>query len=327
MEMSRITYREALTAALREELRADERVFLMGTDLQDPHSGSFKVERGLSTEFGNDRIFNTPISEIVIAGGALGAAMTGMRPVAEIMYMDFFGCAMDQIMNQIAKIRYMSGGQIQVPLTLITQQGVGRSSAAQHSQSLEAIFAHIPGLKIAMPATPYEAKGMLRSAIRDNNPVIFIEHKMLYNVRGEVPDEEYFVPLGEARICREGADLTIVATLAMVQKALEAAEILEKEGISAEVIDPRTIVPLDEKTIFESLEKTNRLMVVHEAVTRCGWGAELCGLVMDKAFDLLDAPVKRLGGKNIPIPFAPNLEEYAIPRVEEIVEAARELVG
>ena len=327
MAMSKITYREALTRALEEELRNYERVFVLGTDLHDPQGGSFKVETGLTHKFGKQRIFNTPISEIAIAGSALGAAMTGMRPIAEIMYMDFFGCAMDQIMNQIAKLRYMSGGQIEAPLVLITQQGTGRSSAAQHSQSLEAIFSHIPGLKVVMPATPHDAIGLLKTAVRDNDPVIFIEHKMLYNEKGEVPDEEFFVPFGKAAIRREGADVTVVATLKMVGRAMEAAAILEAEGIDVEVIDPRTIVPLDEESILRSVSKTHRLVVVHEAVKRCGWGGEICGLIMEKSFYDLDAPVVRVAGKNIPIPFSARLENEATPKVSDIVEAVRATVG
>ena len=321
-----ITYRDAVIEALREELARDESVFLIGEDIQDPFGGSYKTSLGLTDEFGEKRVRNTPVSEIAVIGVALGAAMTGMRPVAELMYVDFAGCSMDQIMNQVAKIRYMSGGQIETPLVIRTQQGTGRSSAAQHAQSLEAMFAHIPGLKVAMPSTPYDVKGMLKAAIRDTDPIIFLEHKLLYNTTGDVPEEEYTIPLGVADIKREGDDITIVATSKMVLYALEAAEILAAEGISVEVIDPRSIVPLDEETIFNSLRKTHRLMVVHEAVLRNGWGAEICALVMDKCFDELDAPVKRIAAKNTPTPFAPELEAFVVPSVEDIVVGAKQLL-
>ncbi len=321
-----MTYRDALREALREELIRDERIFLLGEDIEDPFGGTYKVTQGLTEEFGHDRVRNTPISEIAITGVALGAAMTGMRPVAELMYVDFAGCAMDQIMNQIAKMRYMSGGQVEAPLVIRTQQGTGRSSAAQHAQSLEAMFAHIPGLKVAMPVTPYDAKGMLKAAIRDPDPVIFLEHKLLYNTTGEVPEEDYVVPLGVADVKRVGTDVTIVATSRMVLHALDAAEILAKDGISVEVVDPRSIVPLDQETIFDSLRKTHRLMVVHEAVERNGWGAELCALVMDHCFDELDAPVKRIASKNTPVPFAPVLENFVVPSVEEIVAGVKDLL-
>ncbi len=321
-----ITYRDALREALREELIRDKSIFLLGEDIEDPFGGTYKVTQGLTEEFGHDRVRNTPISEIAITGVALGAAMTGMRPVAELMYVDFAGCAMDQIMNQIAKMRYMSGGQVEAPLVIRTQQGTGRSSAAQHAQSLEAMFAHIPGLKVAMPVTPYDAKGMLKAAIRDPDPVIFLEHKLLYNTTGEVPEEDYVVPLGVADVKRAGSDVTIVATSRMVLHALDAAEILAKDGISVEVIDPRSIVPLDQETIFTSLRKTHRLLVVHEAVERNGWGAELCALVMEHCFDELDAPVKRIASKNTPVPFAPVLENFVVPSVEDIVAGVKDLL-
>jgi len=320
-----ITYRDAVREALREELARDESVFLIGEDIEDPFGGTYKATQGLTEEFGRVRVRNTPVSEIAVVGVALGAAMTGMRPVAELMYVDFAGCAMDQIMNQVAKIRYMSGGQIEAPLVIRTQQGTGRSSAAQHAQSLEAIFAHIPGLKVAMPVTPYDVKGMLKAAIRDPDPVIFLEHKLLYNTTGDVPEEDYTIPFGVADIKRKGDDVTILATSRMVLYALEAAEILAKEGISAEVLDPRSIVPLDEEAIFNSLRKTHRLMVVHEAVERNGWGAEICALVMEKCFDELDAPVKRIAAKNTPTPFAPELEIFVVPGVDDIVAGARHL--
>ena len=271
--MRTITYREAINEALAEEMRRDPNVFLLGEDIADPFGGSYKVTKGLSTEFGTSRVRNTPISEAGLAGAAVGAAMAGMRPVAEIMYIDFASCCFDAIANQAAKIRYMSGGQVEVPIVFRTQQGAGRSSAAQHSQSWEALFAHIPGLKVVMPSNPYDAKGLLKTAIRDDDPVIFIEHKLLYAVKGEVPEEEYTIPFGKAEIKREGSDVTIVASLRMVDFALKAAEKLAEDGISAEVIDLRTIVPLDKETIVNSIKKTGRLAVAQEAVERCGFGS------------------------------------------------------
>lgn len=323
--MRQLTYRDAIKEALKEELLHDESVFLLGEDIEDPFGGSFKVTLGLKDMFGPNRVRNTPVSEIAVAGAALGAAMTGMRPVAEIMYVDFCGCCMDQIMNQIAKIRYMSGGQNEAPLVIRTQQGTGRSSAAQHAQSLEAIFVHIPGLKVVLPSTPYDAKGLLKTSIRDKDPVIFIEHKMLYNESGEVPEEEYFIPLGKADIKRAGTDATVVATSRMVKMALEAAKELESEGISVEVIDPRTLFPLDEQAILDSVKKTHRLAVVHEAVKRNGWGAEICGLIMDKGFDYLEAPVKRIAAANTPIPFSPCLESFVVPNNKDIIQGVKSL--
>lgn len=317
--MREITYREALREALWEELERDDRVFLLGEDIADPFGGTYKVTQGLSTQFGIERVRNTPISEVAIIGAALGAAMTGLRPVAELMYVDFSGVAMDQIMNQVAKLRYMSGGQIMAPLVIRTQGGAGRSSAAQHAQSLEALFAHIPGLKVVMPSTPYDAKGLLKSAIRDDDPVIFIEHKLLYNTKGNVPKEDYTVPLGVADIKKRGNDITIVATSRMVGRSLEAARLLEEEGVSVEVIDPMTLVPLDEETIINSVKKTGKLAIVHEAVERLGFGAEVAAIVIAKAFDYLDAPILRIAAKNTPVPFAPKLENYVIPDVPDIV--------
>lgn len=317
--MRELTYRDALREALAEEMERDGRVFVMGEDVADPFGGTYKVTQGLADRFGAVRVRNTPIAEAAIVGAALGAAMTGMIPVAELMYVDFAGCAMDQIMNQCAKLRYMSGGQIEAPVVIRTQQGTGRSSAAQHAQSLEAMFAHIPGLKVVMPSTPANAKGLLKSAIRDPDPVIFLEHKLLYNEKGPVPEAMEAIPLGKAEIRRAGGDVTIVATLRMVPKSLEAAELLAARGIEAEVIDPRTIVPLDERTILDSLMRTKRLVIVHEAVERCGWGAELTALAVEKAFDYLDAPIVRVAGKNTPVPFAPELENSVVPQVDDIV--------
>lgn len=322
--MREISYREALKEALKEEMERDDKVFLIGEDIADPFGGTYKVTQGLSEIFGKERVRNTPISEAGIIGSALGTSFTGLIPVAEIMYIDFCGAAMDQIMNQVAKLRYMSGGQVSAPLVIRTQGGSGRSSAAQHAQSLEALFVHIPGLKVVMPSTPYDAKGLLKTSIRDKNPVLFIEHKLLYNETGLVPESEYLIPLGEADIKKEGTDLTILATSRMVGRCLQAAKRIEEKGISVEIIDPRTLVPLDEKAILNSVEKTGRLMIVHEAVERCGFGAEIAALAADKAFDYLDAPIKRIAAKNVPVPFAPRLENYVIPSVEDIVAGATE---
>ncbi len=323
--MRKITYREAINEALAEEMRRDPEVFLIGEDIADPFGGSYNVTMGLSSEFGCDRVRNTPISEAGLAGAAVGAAMAGMRPVAEIMYIDFTGCCFDAIVNQAAKIHYMSGGQVEVPVVFRTQQGSGRSSAAQHAQSWEAIFAHIPGLKVVMAATPYDAKGLLKTAIRDNDPVMFIEHKLLYGVKGEVPEEEYTVPFGKAEVKKEGKDVTIIASLRMVEFALQAAERLQKDGIDAEVIDLRTIVPLDKDTIINSIKKTGRLAVAQEAVERCGFASELAALAMDFAFDYLDAPVKRIAATNTPVAFAPALEDFTIPNADKIYNAVKEM--
>lgn len=320
--MREITVREALREALREEMLRDEKVFVMGEDIAE-HGGIYGVTKGLLEEFGPDRIRNTPISEQAIIGAALGAAITGMRPVAELMYIDFATVAMDQIVNQAAKIRYMFGGKVDVPLVIRTQGGGGRGSAAQHSQSLEAWFIHVPGLKVVMPSTPYDAKGLLKTAIRDNNPVMFVEQKMAYNFKGEVPEEEYLIPFGQADVKREGKDVTVIANSYMLPRALQAAEELEKEeGISVEVIDPLTLVPFDEETIIESVSKTGRLVIVHEAVKRGGFGAEVAAKVMEsEAFYYLDAPLQRVAGLNVPIPYNEKLESYGMPDVSNIKEA------
>lgn len=323
--MRKITYREALREALQEEMQRDKEIFLIGEDIADPFGGSFNVTAGLSTKFGTTRVRNTPISEAGLVGAAVGAAMTGMRPVAEIMYMDFAGCCMDAIVNQAAKIRYMSGGQVEVPIVFRTQQGTGRSSAAQHAQSWEAIFAHIPGLKVVIPATPYDAKGLLKTAIRDDDPVMFIEHKLLYGVSGEVPEEEYTIPFGKADIKNHGEDVTVIASSRMVHFALEAVKTLEKEGISVELIDPRTIVPLDKETIINSVKKTGRVVIVHEAVERCGHGAEISAMINEMAFDYLDAPIKRVAAINSPVAFAPALEDYLTPNTEKIYQAIKDM--
>lgn len=318
-----IMYRVAIRDALREEMLRDSSVFLIGEDLRDPWGGTYNATEGLSTEFGDDRVLNTPIAEEGIIGASLGAALTGMRPVAELMYFDFVMRAMDATVNQVAKARYMSGGQVKVPLVIRTQGGGGKSSAAQHGNSLHGWICHVPGIFVAMPATPYDAKGLLKTAIRMDDPVFFIEHKLLYTTKGPVPDDEYVVPFGVADVKREGSDVTIVGTSRMVLFALQAAEQLAEEGISAEVIDPRTLVPLDEEAILDSVHKTNRLVVVDEGVERCGWGAELAALVQKKGFWDLDAPIERVCTRNVPLPFQPDMEKYVLPAVDDIVQAAR----
>lgn len=322
----RIMYRQALQQALAEEMARDERVFVLGEDILDPWGGSFKVTEGLSTRYGTERVRETPISEEAIVGCAVGAALGGMRPVAEIMFSDFAALAMDQIVNQAAKARYMSGGQVEVPLVIRMAGGASRSAAAQHSQSIEAWFCHVPGLKVVMPATPYDAKGLLKASIRDPDPVVFIEHKMLYAQRGPVPTGEYLVPLGVADVKRAGDDLTIVATSRQVVNALDAAETLAGEhGIGAEVIDVRTLVPLDRETIVRSVARTGRALVVSEAVTRGGFSAELAALIGEAAFRDLRAPVARVGAQNTPLPFAPALEDHVLPNPDRIATAALRL--
>lgn len=325
--MSEITFREAIRDAQREELERDSKVFLIGEDLRDPWGGAYKATQNISNVIGNDRVINTPIAEESIVSTALGAALTGMRPVAELQYLDFVMRAMDSVVNQVAKVRYMSGGQAKVPLVIRAQGGGGKASAAQHGNSLEAWLCHVPGLFVAMPSTPYDAKGLLKTAIRMDDPVFFIEHKMLYMTKGEVPDGEYTIPFGVAEIKRKGEDVTIVATSRMVLFALEAAAELEKQGISAEVIDPRTLVPLDEAAILESVHKTNRLVVVNEGVERCGWAAEIAAMVQKRAFSDLDAPIERVCSLNVPLPFQPDLERYVLPSVADIVRAARMTMG
>ena len=323
--MRKITYREALREALIEEMKRDERVFIMGEDVAI-YGGAYKVTDGLYKIFGEDRVRDTPISEAAIAGMATGAALTGMRPVAEIMYIDFITQATDQIINQAAKMRYMFGGKSKVPLVIRTQGGAGRGIAAHHSQSLEAWFVHVPGLYVVMPATPYDAKGLLKSSIRNDNPIIFIEHKLLYGMKGEVPEEEYLIPLGKSDIKREGEDVTIVAYSRMLHIALAAAEELEKEGISCEVIDPRTLKPLDIDTILESVKKTNRAVVISEGYPYCGMGGEIAYQIMEGAFDYLDAPVLRVTTPDVPIPMSPPLEEAAIPSPEKVIRAIKEIL-
>ncbi len=319
------TYAEAIAEALRAEMRLDPRVFVMGEDV-GAFGGLFGCTKGLLDEFGPERVRDTPISEAALIGAGIGAALTGMRPMVEIQFMDFTACAMDQIVNQAAKIRFMLGGKANVPLVIRTPYGTGLKLASQHSQSLEAWFVHTPGLLVAMPSTPVDAKGLLVTALRDPNPVIFLEHKLLYPTRGPVPEEQYTIPFGSADVKRPGNDVTIVATGLMVSKSLSAAAALAAEGIEAEVVDPRTLVPLDKATIIESVKKTGRVVVVHEAVKRGGFGGEIAGIIAEEAFDFLDAPIKRVAGKNVPIAFNEVLERKAVPDVEDIVGAARSLM-
>ncbi len=323
--MREIKYREAIQEALREEMKRDEAVFLIGEDV-GARGGVYKATDALLDEFGEERVYDTPISEQAIIGAALGAALGGLRPVAEIMYIDFSGLAMDQIVNQCAKIRYMTGGQATVPLVIRTQGGAGRSIAAQHSQSLEAWFTHIPGLKVVMPATPYDVKGLLKASIRDANPVIFVEHKLLYLMTGSVPEEDYVISLGKADIKKEGKDVTIITWSKMVLDSLEAAAALEEEGIQAEILDLRTLSPLDLESVLNSVKKTGRAVIVHEACKTGGFGGELAALVMENAFDYLDAPVRRVAGLDTPIPYALHLETEVIPNPAWIIQAVKEIL-
>ncbi len=322
--MRKMTVAEAIREALRLEMKRDERVFIMGEDV-GKFGGCFGVTQGLYEEFGPERVKDTPISETAIIGSAVGAAATGMRPVPEIMFCDFLTVPMDQLVNQAAKMRYMFGGKAKIPMTVRVPVGAGMSAAAQHSQCLEAWFIHVPGLKVVMPSTPADHAGLLISSIRDDNPVMFFEHKMLYGVEGEVPDEIEPIPLGKADIKREGEDVTVIATSMMVYKSLEAAKELEKDGISIEVVDPRTLFPLDKETIFESVKKTNRVVIVHEAVKRGGVGAEIAAQIADEMFDYLDAPIKRVAALNVPIPFSPPLEKYVVPDVKDIINAVKSI--
>jgi len=321
-----LTYTQALNEALREELEADPRVFLMGEDIGD-YGGVFGVTRGLAERFGTGRIRDTPISEAAFVGVALGAAAMGKVPVVEIMFIDFTLVAMDQIVNQVAKARYMSGGQLHAQMVIRTTAGAYRGGGAQHSQSLEALFVHIPGLKVAMPATPYDAKGLLKTAIQDPDPILFIEHRMLYSTRGAVPQTPYTIPLGVASVRREGRDVTIVATSRMVAFALEAAASLQRRGISVEVIDPRTLVPFDWHTITQSLAKTGRVVIVHEATEFGGIGAEIAAHLQRIGFDFLDAPILRVGSRFAPIPYAAPLEAEVLPSVDRIIQAVEEVLG
>ena len=325
--MPEISYAEAIRAALREEMIRDRRVFLFGEDI-GRYGGAFGVTFGLLDEFGPVRVRETPISEAAIVGAATGAALAGMRPVAEMMFMDFILLAMEQLVNQAAKARYMFGGKAEVPLVIRMAGGSGSGAAAQHSQSLESLLIHIPGIKVVYPSSPYDAKGLLLSAIRDPNPVCFVEHKLLYKTRGEVPSENYSIPIGKADVKRSGRDLTVVAAGIMAPRALEAAENLADEDISVEVVDPRTLRPLDIDTLAESVRKTGRLLVVHEACQTGGWAGEVMASISGtRAFDYLDAPMRRLAGADVPIPYNRNLERAAVPQIEDIEAEIRAIVN
>ena len=324
--MPELTYREAVRDALSSAMRQDEDVFIMGEDIAEM-GGSMGVTQGMLDEFGADRVRNTPISEMAIVGTGIGAAMQGMRPVVEIMYQDFLTLSMEQLVNQAAKHRTMRGGQLKVPLTIRTQGGAGWSPGAQHAQQLEAWFVHVPGLKVAFPSTPEDVRGLLWSAIYDDNPVVFFEHRLLYPLKGEVPEQIEAIPFGKARIMREGTDVTVIAIGRMVPEALQAAEQAEAEGISVEVLDPRTLLPLDEEAIIRSVQKTNRCVTAHEAVTRGGFGAELTAVVQHGAFDYLDAPIERVGAKFAPLAFAPAMEQWVVPHAADVLAAIKRTVA
>ena len=318
-----ISYLEAVREALTQEMRRDQEVFLIGEDI-GVYGGAFGVTRGMLEEFGPERVRDTPISEAAIAGAATGAALMGMRPVMEIMFMDFLTISMNQLVNQAAKIRFMFGGKASIPMVIRAPAGSGTGAAAQHSQSLEAWFVHTPGIKVVAPATPHDVKGLLVTAIRDNNPVLFMEHKLLYRTRGPVPEEPYAIPLGQAQVRREGRDLTVLAYSIMVPRALEAAEQLAAEGIALEVVDLRSLKPLDKEAIVRSVSKTGRVLILHESPQTGGFGGELAAVVAEsEAFDYLDAPIRRLAGRDIPIPYNRTLERATVPQVEDIVDAAR----
>lgn len=335
--MARLSIADALKLAIAEEMRRDQNVYCIGEDEDIPGGmgGAFTVTKGLADEFGFDRVINTPISEIMIAGVCVGSSMMGMRPVADLQYGDFLFCMMDQLVNQAAKMCYMSGGTVHVPMVMRAPCGAS-NRGAQHAQSLESYFTHVPGLKVICPSTPYDAKGLMKQAIRDDNPVLVFEHKLLYGSKrkekdaidtmGEVPEDDYTVEFGKAAIRREGTDVTIVANLLMNYKALEAAAVLEKEGISCEVIDPRTLVPFDYDTVIKSLEKTGRLLIVHEDNYTCGWGAQVASYVAENAIYLLDAPIGRVAALDTPIPFSPPLENHVIPSTARIIDAVHKLM-
>ncbi len=335
--MARLSIADALKLAIAEEMRRDQNVYCIGEDEDIPGGmgGAFTVTKGLADEFGFSRVINTPISEIMIAGVCVGSSMMGMRPVADLQYGDFLFCMMDQLVNQAAKMCYMSGGTVHVPMVMRAPCGAS-NRGAQHAQSLESYFTHVPGLKVICPSTPYDAKGLMKQAIRDDNPVLVFEHKLLYGSKrkekdaidtmGDVPEDDYTIEFGKAAIRREGTDITIVANLLMSYKALEAAAVLEKEGISCEVIDPRTLVPFDYDTVVRSLEKTGRLLIVHEDNYTCGWGAQVASYVAENAIYLLDAPIGRVAALDTPIPFSPPLENYVIPSTAKIADAARKLM-
>ncbi|MCK5594800.1 alpha-ketoacid dehydrogenase subunit beta [bacterium] len=322
--MREITFKDALVEAMQEEMKRDDNVLVMGEDVAI-YGGAYGATKGLYEQFGEERVRDTAISESAIAGAAIGAAITGMRPIAEIMYIDFITQAMDQLVNQAAKMRYMFGGKTTVPMVLRTEGGAGRCIAAHHSQSLEAWIMHVPGLYLVMPSTPYDAKGLLKASIRDDNPVVFIEHKMLYGMKGEVPEKDYIIPLGVADIKKEGSDVTIVAYSRQLHVAMEAAAELEKDNISAEVIDPRTLKPLDLDTILTSVKKTSKLVIVSEGYKTCNVASEIAMLVTEHGFDLLDAPIKRVCGADVPVPMSPVLEDAAIPNKQNVINAVKEV--
>ena len=324
--MPELTYREAVRDALGKALREDDRVFIMGEDIAEM-GGSMAVTQGLLDEFGSGRVRNTPISEMAIVGSGIGAAIQGMRPIVEIMYEDFLTISMEQLVNQAAKHRTMSGGQVKVPLTIRTQGGAGWSPGAQHAQQLESWFVHIPGLKVVFASTPSDVRGLLWSSIYDDNPVVFFEHRTLYGLKEDVPDELEPIPLGKARTHRQGEDVTVIATGRLVHESLAAAAEAEKEGVSVEVVDPRTLQPLDEEALISSVKKTNRCVVAHEAVTRGGFGAEVAAVIQYGAFDWLDAPVERVGAKFSPLPFAPVMEEFVVPHQADVLAAIYRTVG
>jgi acetoin:2,6-dichlorophenolindophenol oxidoreductase subunit beta len=322
--MKQINYVRAINEALREEMARDERVIILGEDV-GLSGGSFSATRGLFSEFGGKRVMDTPISESAIAGVAVGAAMGGFRPVAEIMFMDFMTLAMDSVANTAAKMRSIFGGQYSVPVVYLTQGGGGLSAGPHHSQSLEAWFCHVPGLKVVYPSTPYDVKGLLKSAIRDDNPVVFIEHKSL-RVTGEIPEEEYTIPLGKADIKRPGSDVTVVTWGQMYFKVAAAAETLKQEGLEIEILDLRTLIPLDMEAITQSVKKTSRLVIAHEAVKTGGFGAEIAAGVMDVLFDSLDAPIKRVGAAFAPIPWGPDLEKAVLPQEKDVIAAVKQIM-
>lgn len=323
--MKEITYKEALREALSEEMTQDENVILMGEDI-GLYGGNFQVTQDLVLRFGEERVMDTPLSEAVIAGCAVGAAILGLRPVVEVMFSDFVTLMMDNLVNQAAKMSFMSGGKVNVPMVVRLPVGCGTGAAAQHSQSLEAWMCHVPGLKVVFPSNPYEAKGLMKAAIRDNNPVIFCEHKLLYNAVGNVPEDDYIIQIGQANVMKKGAHLSIITYGYAVQKCLQTALKLKTKGIDAEIIDLRTLLPLDEKTIIDSVKKTGRVLIVHDAVKTGGVGGEIAALIAEKAFPYLKAPIVRIAGKDVPIPFNKKLEQASVPQVEDIKKAAERLM-
>jgi len=324
MAVRELTFGQAINEALRQEMQRDSRVLIIGENVSSERRDATK---GLMKDFGKERVRDTPITESCFIGTSIGAAIAGLRPVAELMIVDFGLVAMEQILNQAAKTRYMLGGTVKIPLTVRTGFGAGVSAGATHSESLYSLFAHVPGLKVIIPSNPYDAKGLLISSIRDDNPKIFFEHRLLYPLKGDVPEKPYTIPLGKADVKCKGEDITIVATGLMVHKALEAAECLSKEGISVEVVDPRTIVPLDKQTILSSVKKTSRLLIVDEDYERCGFSAEIAAIASDEGFDYLSAPIRRVANPNVPLPYNPNLEKHILPDKDKVVKAARSLVA